>query len=151
MKKSVLHVPPGKGTSWTIIGGDTITCKASAADTGGDCSVFETTTPPGCGSPPHVHRREDEIFYVLEGEFDFFVGSQTIRAGRGAFLIAPRDIPHRFANVGTAPGKLLITVTPPGIEKFFEELSRLPTDVPPSREQTAEFAGNYGIEFLDRV
>ena len=150
-KKAPKHMPPGDGKSWHLLGGDFVTVKATGADTAGDCSVFETTTPPGCGSPPHVHRREDELFYVLDGEFEFQVGPRTIRAGQGSFLIAPRDIPHRFQNAGATPGKLLIVVTPPGIEKFFEDLATLPLDAPPPPEKLAEYAETFGIEILERV
>ena len=151
MPSSLKTLPAGAGESWTVIGGDVIVCKATGDETGGQCAIFETTTPVGGGSPPHVHHREDELFYVLEGQYVFSVGKQRIPAGTGAFLIAPRDIPHRFENVGDKPGKLLVVATPPGIEKFFAALSLLPIDAPPPPDTLAELTAKYGIEFLPSV
>lgn len=148
MTDQVKHLPAGEGRTFRVIGGDVITCKAAAEDTDGSYSVFETETPPGCGPPPHVHHREDESFYVLRGEFEFVVGDEKTRAAAGSFLTAPRDIPHVFQNAGNEPGRLLVIVRPSGIEKFFEEFSRIPPDAPPDLEKMSAVAAKYGLEFL---
>ena len=67
--------------------------KATAADTGGSLTVLDVTDPPGVKAPMHVHHREDEAFWVLEGEVTFEVGGQTIEASAGDFVFGPRDIP----------------------------------------------------------
>jgi mannose-6-phosphate isomerase-like protein (cupin superfamily) len=117
-------------------------------DSGGTFSLFETVTPPQAGPPPHVHHREDESFYILEGQFEFTIGDRKIAAEPGTFLFAPRDLPHWFRNVGNTPGKLLITVHPAGLEHFFAEFSELPTDAPPDIAKMTAIGNKYGIEFV---
>src|SRR5438270_3569320 len=72
------------------------TIKASTETTGGQVAVIEHLAPQGAGSPLHVHHREDEWFYVIEGELTFMVGDERIVAGAGGFAFGPREIPHTF-------------------------------------------------------
>ena len=148
MSSGAKYVQPGAGHCYRILGGDEVYVKASAEDTGGRYTVFETTVPPQGGPPPHVHHREEETFYVLEGQFEFKVGDQLVSAGTGAFLIAPKDVPHTFRNVGATPGRLIIMITPGGFERFIEEFATLPTDRPPDVVKMAEMGARHGLEFL---
>ncbi|WP_435021358.1 cupin domain-containing protein [Tundrisphaera sp. TA3] len=133
--------------------GDRYTYLMTGAETNGACFVFEADVPPGGGSPPHVHTREDEGFYVVEGEFEFLVAGERIRLSKGEFLFGRRDVPHNFTNVGDAPGKLIITVTPAGLEHFFAEAGdrlagREDAPIPPSPEAIArliEAMPRYGL------
>jgi len=85
----------GEGeTFWSF--GALATVKASGETTGGRVGVIELLAPKGAGSPMHVHHREDEWFYVTEGELAFWVGGRVIPAAAGAFVFGPRDIPHTF-------------------------------------------------------
>jgi len=140
-------VRQGEGRVFRVLGGDIITCKAVGADTSGSFSLFETMTPPKCGPPPHLHHREDESFYVLEGEFAFRFGDATLRATCGDFLTAPRGLLHTFQNVGDTPGRLLIIARPSGIENFFEEFSQIPLDRPPDLKEVSRIGAKYGIDF----
>src|SRR5689334_21360621 len=90
-----IALAPGEGEALWFMGGLT-TIKASGAQTAGRVAVTETLAPRGAGSPLHVHRREDEWFYVIEGELTFWVGGETIVAPAGAFVYGPRDVPHTF-------------------------------------------------------
>jgi len=148
MTVSHKYVAAGSGETFTVLGGDEITIKAGGKDTAGAFTVVETTTPPQAGPPPHIHTREDETFYILDGEFEFHVGGTTIQAETGAFVMAPRNIPHRFQNVGETPGKLLIVCQPAGFENFVEEFATLPPDQPPDFEKMAALGQKYGIEFV---
>ena len=148
MSAALKHLRPGEGPTCTVLGTDIVCCKAASSDTGGAYSLLETIVPPGGGPPPHVHHREDEAFYVLEGQFEFQVANQTIQAGPGSFLIAPRDIPHSFRNSGSTPGKLLITVQPAGFENFIAELGQIPMTDPPDWPRLSAVANKYGLEFL---
>lgn len=148
MEKEVQHVAAGEGRTFHVLGGDRVTIKAVSADTGGTYSLFETTVPPQGGPPPHVHHREDEAFYILEGEFEFHLGDRVILASTGSYLWAPRDVPHRFINLGPTPGKLLIMIRPAGFEAFIEEFSRLPPDGPPDFAAMTAIAQRHGLEFL---
>jgi hypothetical protein len=77
--------------------------------------------PPGGGPPPHIHTREDETFYLLEGQIEFLLGEETIVAGAGDFVNVPRGTVHRFRNTGTETARMVLTFTPAGIERWFEE------------------------------
>ena len=74
--------------------------------------------------PPHVHTREDEAWYVIEGELAFEVGDYKANAGPGTFVYAPRDIPHRY-RVTKAPARYLLVFSPSGIEPLFAEVAEL--------------------------
>lgn len=140
-------VAPGSGDRWNIVG-ERLTVKLRGAQTGNAYAVLEQETPAGGSVPRHVHRREDEGFYVLEGQYEFRVGNDTIRAEAGAYLFAPRGIPHALRNAGNGPARLLVTISPPGFEEFFEEVDRATRTGPMPPEQLAALARNYGVEFL---
>ena len=141
-------VPAGEGTRFDVLGGDEVTVKATASDTGGAMTVLETVVPAGAGPPRHVHTRESETFYVLEGDFEFEVDGQKTNASPGAFLIAPPNLPHSFRNVSDRPGKLLVVVQPGGFEEFIEKFASLPTDQPPDMAKMAEIGAEHGLTFL---
>jgi quercetin dioxygenase-like cupin family protein len=102
--------------------------KATAADTGGQLTVMDVTDPPGVEAPLHVHHREDEAFWILDGDVTFEVGGKTIEASAGDFVFGPRDIPHRY-KVGDAGSRMLFILAPGG----FEELVRATSDSAQSR------------------
>jgi quercetin dioxygenase-like cupin family protein len=91
--------------------------KADAAHTGGRYTLVELTAPPGYVSPLHVHHREDEAFWVLEGSTRFEVGDELVDAAPGTYLVAPRDTPHRWA-AGPEGARLLFLFTPGGFEQL---------------------------------
>lgn len=99
--------------------GNTVTLKATGAETGGALTFTEIEAVPGGGPPLHVHAVEDEWFYVLEGTFDIVLGDEVVRAGPGDFAFVPRGTPHRFANAGGGSARILAALTPSGIEDFF--------------------------------
>jgi len=127
--RTVAHLASGEGESVWLLG-DLYTFKAVSEDTGGAFALWETTSPPQGGPPPHLHHREDETFYVLEGEMEFWAGGETIRAGAGYFVYIPRGTMHTFKNVGTTPATFLGTVVPGGFEKFFLESANRPRTAP---------------------
>jgi len=99
--------------------GNTVTLKATAAQTGGALTFTEVEATPGGGPPLHVHANEDEWFYVLEGSFDIVLGDEVVRAGPGDFAFVPRGTHHRFANAGQGTARILAALTPGGLEDFF--------------------------------
>ena len=143
-----MFVKPGEGESISPIGGDLSFYKARGPQTGGTFALLEQAVPPGHGPRRHVHRREEESFYILEGEFGFEVGGRQFVAEPGTFVLGPRDIPHRFWNAGTTLGRFLLIITPAGLEPFFEEFSRVLAESPGDLVRRAEVAGRYGIEFV---
>lgn len=97
--------------------------KATATDTNGTMSIVEMTEPPGAEAPLHVHHRDDESFYVLEGDVTIHVGDQSIEAGPGDFAFGPHGVPHRY-TVGPNGCRMLFIVTPGGFEKLVRDMSR---------------------------
>jgi quercetin 2,3-dioxygenase len=97
---------------------------AGRAQTGGALGLFRQTVSPGGGPPAHVHRAEDEFFYVVSGEFDFRLGDRVVRAPAHSVVFVPRGTAHTYRNVGTEPGVVLAGVVPGGFEAMFAELPR---------------------------
>jgi mannose-6-phosphate isomerase-like protein (cupin superfamily) len=151
---AVGYVPPGEGRSIWIVG-DTYTFKAVGEDTGGAYALFEGSVPPGSGPPPHIHHREDEAYYILEGEFEILDSDHTFTAGAGSFVRIPAGTLHRFENVGETTARMLVMFTPGGMEGFFFEVGQ-PAEVggtaPPldskEIEKTLAVAPKYGMEVL---
>jgi quercetin dioxygenase-like cupin family protein len=131
------------------------TIKASAETTDGRVAVIEHLAPQGAGSPLHVHHREDEWFYVTEGELTFWVGGRLIEAPAGSFVYGPRDVPHTF-TVTSSEARFLLVTEPAGFEGFMRTLSEpaqaltLPpaTSRPPDPERMMTLAAEYDIEIL---
>ena len=155
-KKGVTHVRPAEGRRSLRVFGELVTCKVTSDQTGGAYSLFEVTTQPGGGPPPHIHHREDESFYVLAGEYEFFSGEGVIRAGANSLLCVPRGALHAHKNVGEAVGRQLATQTPGGLyERFFDEVGKAVDGVEgghpafedqPDDRTIIEVAAEHGIE-----
>lgn len=136
--------------------GDHYTFLVTGKESGGAYFAMEALVPPGGGPPPHIHRREDETFYLIEGGVEFVLGEDTITAGPGDFVNIPRGTVHCFRNTGAATARMILTFTPAGIEHFFEEtLDPAPNvadDVPQNIDEVAaryiEAAPRHGLEFV---
>jgi len=131
---------PGEGKSFWVLG-DLCTFKVVGEDTGGSFSLIEVQVQSENGPPSHIHHREDETFYVLEGEFSFLHGDITITATAGSFVYIPKGTLHTFKNIGTSQGRFLAIITPAGFEKFFEEIGEPAIDKsspPPFNPATVE-------------
>ena len=96
--------------------------KATAADTGGQMTIVEVTEHPGAEAPLHVHHRDDEGFWILEGDLTFEVGDEIIKASAGDYVFGPRDIPHRF-TVGDKGCRMLFIMVPGGMEEVIRATS----------------------------
>ncbi len=108
----------------SLFDGDTFTTKVSTKDTDGDLYVFESSRVKEGGPALHTHFDQDEMWYVLEGEFLIKVGDVTYQAKTGDSVFGPRNIPHCFAKVGSGEGRLLMTFQPAGkMEAFFQKVS----------------------------
>jgi quercetin dioxygenase-like cupin family protein len=134
-------VRPEEGRSMrSPIGGDA-TIIAAGKQTGGALAALDVIVPPGEGPPLHVHTREDETAYVLEGELRWKLGDEVNHAPAGSFVFIPRDLPHAFHNPGSEPARMLITFAPAGMEGFFERLAEHTTvDLDAFRSAAAEHA-----------
>lgn len=108
----------GEGESYWVLG-DLYTFKTTGKDTNGAFTVIDQIIQPQGGPPPHVHHREDEVFYILEGKFLFLCGDRQQTLESGSFVYVPKGTVHTFKNIDDNPGKLLVTISPAGLEQFF--------------------------------
>lgn len=118
MSDAASSVSPRQGTFWWQ--GSLMRIKARAEETGGALGLVEGTFYEGFGPPLHVHSREDEAFYVLDGEVRFRQGEDEFVAGAGTWVWGPRGVPHAF-KVESESARALVLVTPGGFERMFEE------------------------------
>ena len=153
--RDVAHFAPGESSKSLWVFGELVMYKTKSEQTGGAYSLFEVVTQPGGGPPPHVLHREDEAFYVLEGEYEFLDEGRTNRAGAGSLMYIPKGNLHTHKNAGVGIGRMLMTQTPGGLhERFFEVIGEeaketstpLGSEDPPDMESIAKIAAEYGIE-----
>src|SRR5215207_6588085 len=150
-----LFVGPNDGTVLMNPIGGRMVIKASAQETGG-YSLHENILPAGSPGPlPHIHHNHEESFYVLEGELTMRVGTRTITAPAGSFVVVPRGVVHQPSNPRMEPTRVLLIFSPAGMEHFFEEaaagripLQTAPTD-PAVVEKLTAFTEKYGYEFAE--
>ena len=110
-------------------------------------SMFDCTLPPHSSVGQHVHRVHEEAFYILEGECELQIGSELIHARPGTFAFIPPGVPHSIANASDKPARMLLTVSPPGFEHFFEELEKLVAHAsPPDPDALAKLTSRYDTE-----
>lgn len=129
--------------------------KVTAQQTGGLLSIIEVTEPPNADGPWHVHHREDEGFWILEGDVTLQIGDETIEAHAGDFAFGPRGVPHRY-TVGDAGCRMLFIMTPGGFEQLIRDMSvpaqsrtlPPPSDEEPDWDHVARVAKANGCELL---
>jgi quercetin dioxygenase-like cupin family protein len=152
IKNDKLHqepvvVLPNSGEQLNIAGSQAFH-KIKSSATNGAFSVMEFVTPPGKGVAIHVHEREDELVYLLEGEIEVALGNQKMKAVPGVMALLPRGIPHGFTNIGNKPSRLLDTILPGQFDNYFVELAALYAAGHPSEEQLDRLSRRYGIKYL---
>ena len=131
-----------------------MTFLATAEDTQGQFALIEAVARKGNVPPPHIHHREKETFYVLEGEMTVSVGDRTIKATPGTMVFLPRGVKHSFA-IESEQLRMLVLLTPAGLEGWFKEFSvPAPTmTLPPAAEvpyseiqRMLEVSQRYGLD-----
>lgn len=150
-----LFVQSGQGRSY-YFGEDLYTFKAIGEETGEAYALCEVIVASQGGSPPHRHTREDEAFYVQDGEIEFQLDDRILIATSGTFLHSPKGQLHRFTNTTAVPAKMLIWVTPAGFENFVAEVGKAVNDqitlgaslTPEDLDKVLTTAPKYGIEII---
>ena len=139
---------PGEGQTIEVPG-HAVTFKAVGDATGGSYALLEVTII-GDGPPQHIHKTEEEAFYVLEGEVNVLVGERTIHGTPGSFVLIPRGTIHTFFKAGSEPAKLLAIFSPPGFEQFFVEAvgSEKGIDTAAFVEKAMSIAEKYNLEVV---
>jgi mannose-6-phosphate isomerase-like protein (cupin superfamily) len=151
----LFHRAVSAGTSYWGPG-DLYTFLVTGEESGGAYFSMLAVVPPNGGPPLHIHRHEDETFYVLEGAPTFWLGDEQIVAGPGDFVNVPKGVRHCFRNLSAEPVRMILTFTPSGIEKFFEETLERASDLsqpcPDNLDEVgaryAAAAPRYGLEFF---
>jgi quercetin dioxygenase-like cupin family protein len=134
-------VRPGDDTQVIDLVGDRYRVLITGKESGDQYFVFEADVPPDAGPPLHIQSREDEAFYVLDGEITFYLANDSQQVGPGGFVHVPRGVAHRFKNETEAPAKVLIWFSPAGIEEMFERLAE-------SFDRFIEVGKEFGVEYL---
>ena len=130
-----------------VFGEVTIVIRLSAEDSGGAMTVLEEV-PPMVDTPLHVHSREDELFYIVEGEHIITLGEREHRLGPGEAIFAPRGIPHAQRRVEPGVGRELVVLTPGGFEQFFRDLAEAERNGTLGPDAYAEASERAGISWL---
>jgi quercetin dioxygenase-like cupin family protein len=142
--------PANSARTFRIFGGIDVSVKVSSSETGNAFALFECVIPPGTVVPPHSHEREDETFYILEGEFRCQVGREVRRVRPGDVVFIPRGTPHSIEITSATPGRSLLLASPGGLERWLAELSEV------DRNQSGiievlHVSGRHGIELLPQA
>ena len=152
MPQTITVKRPGEGRTLTVVG-DVYRFLATGDETNGRYAILEAIVQPGGGPPLHVHSREDEGFYILEGEITFLVNGETIIATAGTFTNMPAGTVHAFQNRSEQPARMLISMAPAGLEQMFfevgspvaEGVTHAPLPTTQEIEALLEAAPRYGI------
>ncbi len=121
----------------------------SGADTGGTSATMKVQIPAHAGPPAHIHTREDEVYVINHGTFQFLMDGVCVQAGPGDSVYMPKGHIHTFVNVGPHAGEQLLIVYPAGLEQFFLEVHNLGFKMPQDLAKLNELSnGKYGLNLL---
>jgi mannose-6-phosphate isomerase-like protein (cupin superfamily) len=143
-----------QGNSYWVLG-DLYSFKTTGKQTNGAFTVIDQVIQPQGGPPPHIHHREDEAFYILEGRFSFLKGNEQSILETGAFVYIPKGTVHTFKNLSEQHGRLLVIITPAGLEEFFYTIgtpsngsATPPAFDPALMPKLLQLAKNYQMDIL---
>lgn len=147
--KAIIRKPgEGKGV---MLSGQPMAFLVTGDDTK-HTSMFDWTMPARFSTGLHVHCVQEETFYVLEGECEWQVGDQRVCATPGTYVFIPPGVPHNIANVTDKPARVLMTVSPPGHEHYFEELAKVVEHGrPPDAKVIGELRSRYDTDQLSAL
>ena len=149
----IIAVPPGGGHSFWVFG-DVDDIKAEAKDTNGEMTFVETLVPPHSGPPLHIHTRESESIYVLDGLIRVIANGLDFHLEPGGFVHMPKNSIHRFENAHHGHSRILLILLPSGIEGYFKELGTpkvkgVPSPGPKAHiEKLPQVAEKYGVKIV---
>lgn len=146
-KQRYQMLEPGGGETLRFLDDSLLVLKTD----GGSLAHYEYIAAPAAkGSPQHIHGGHDETFYVVDGKFEFTLGTKAVVAEPGSFLLVERGQPHGFRNMGTSRGRIVGTFGS-SFAQYFRELAQIieRTGTAPSREDWIKLYGRYGTTFYD--
>jgi quercetin dioxygenase-like cupin family protein len=136
---------PKEGKQFSILGGQ-FTTKATGEETNQAWTIYEVTDTQENGPPLHTHPWE-EAFYILEGELDIQVGTETILASTGFFVNIPHNAPHAF-KIRSATAKFLVLISPQSAKNFYEEMGQVADSSSLNMEKVQSVLNKYGLQFI---
>jgi quercetin dioxygenase-like cupin family protein len=145
MNLAATITPPNSKVSWMATDYSIMVTKRDSA---GLIGIFEGIVPAGDGPPIHIHHNEDEVLYVIEGEYEFWLDGKTTIGAPGTSVFLPRGIPHTFRVLGKRPGRNLAIVTPGGFESFFVDAASRNLNIPENMAEIVQLGDLYGLEFV---
>lgn len=128
-------------------GGTTV--RITSRQTGGAYCVCEMTTKPGDGVPLHVHDRDEEFYYILEGAYEIQAGDNQFTAEPGSMVVIPQNVPHSFRNDGNAIARALMIFRPGGFDELVGELREATAAGTVDEERRKAILTKWGVTFLD--
>jgi mannose-6-phosphate isomerase-like protein (cupin superfamily) len=144
MKPAAIFVRPPESR---LPGGTTV--RITSRETGGAYCVCEMTTMPGDGVPLHVHDRDEEFYYILEGAYEIQAGDERFTAEASSMVVIPRDVPHRFRNSGNVVARALMIFRPGGFDELIGEMRQAAAAGKVDEEQRHAILTKWGVTFLD--
>lgn len=146
---TAIVVPANEGKVLEAFG-NTLHVKLSGEQTQNSLAVGLIITPPNVGPPPHVHSQEDEMFLIIEGQFQFLAnGEWTETMGAGTVVYLPRGSVHTFKNVGDTDARHWVVTTPNGFEQFFTKCADVFAQAgPPDMGKILAISTEHGIEYV---
>jgi mannose-6-phosphate isomerase-like protein (cupin superfamily) len=141
-----IFVSPHSGKSLEFL---SVTHKLTSQQTGGAYYLFESVFGPGNGNRLHVHRREDEVGYVLEGALEIRLADQTVVVGAGSIAHLPKNIPHAIRNPLKTPSRYLFMTIPAGLDQWFDALDAARNNGALDDVMFRMLSLDYGIEWLE--
>ena len=138
----------GEGKTVNVLG-DIITIKIAGEQTDDMFSLLEVSVPPQNGPPLHIHNREVESYYILEGDFEITVNDRIVKAPVGTFVSVPKGVPNTYKNVGNKEGRFLMFYSPANASKSFEEVGQpVSSSTPPDMDKMMSVMDKYGMEIV---
>jgi mannose-6-phosphate isomerase-like protein (cupin superfamily) len=125
------------------------TVRISSRQTDGTFCVVEMTTKPGDGVSLHVHDRDEEFYYILEGAYEMEAGDEHFTAQVGAIVVIPRDVPHQFRNAGSVPARALMIFRPGGFDELGREMREAAAAGTLDKQQRQAIFSKWGVHFKE--
>ena len=155
MSLAPVVLPPNEGQTIAIVG-DKYRFLATGKETDGLYTQIDAVVYPGGGPPPHIHRREVEAFYILEGEITFLIDGEQLVATAGMFANVPIGVVHTFRNNTDRPARMIVTIAPAGLEELFlacgkpvsPDADSVQPPTPEEIETLMKLAPEYGVELI---
>jgi len=141
-----IFVPPHSGKALEFLG---VTHKLTSQQTGGAYYLFESVFDPESGNQLHVHRREDEVGYVLEGALEIRLADQSVVVEAGSVAHLPKNIPHAIRHPLKTPSRYLFMTIPAGLDQWFDALEAARNDGTLDDAMYRKLSLEYGIEWLE--